>query len=627
MNRFFLVVALSGAACELAPERAEAPAPETLAQAVSTAHTFDFASKAPDRLSIMYSMAWFGIDSDAAVEPQKPPGQDPNYRNWAAGGTPCAMMTPNAAAADTCILLGQNNVCLEHETNGVPQRKISSRRRPLTGIWSGTGRDDESKRKLDLMLSMVRRPGCRTDDGAKLDVWAIQNNSIKLSSKYLANPGSASDFPYRMMMAMFARANLAGMQNVVLPGLDVTFYFNFSADEGMGKCDDTANNPRSTCMDAIEQDLRDMALASLQNVSGLKVDGKPVLFVYTDSYQPHAPTYAEWTNTILPVARSAANTDFYVIGVNPDPHFFEAFDALAPWLSTSSYNNAAGTSVYTDSFNHTIHRHQSLVAGVGAYPGRLVYGAFTPGFDDWTRDWSGPCEERQVPTDSPRDPALLQAESDFFHGCVTDGGCVSGVEHYAFRGFLGETWDDWTEGSHFEPDVEGGPDRLVRLRGLLGRVFGDPYPDVAGDDRLAARWNSYGQARNGLGGDAGVSPVTDLSCDLDAGTQDAGIHDAGTPTHDAGTSVPDAGNTHDAGVTDRDAGERDAGELDAGEGHDAGEGQDAGEIVDDAGFSDAGAATPVVGHPCGCTSGPGDGLALALLFALSSSARRARNGR
>ncbi len=231
MNRFWLCGVAGLVACGLPSTGVDPPTTtpphQTVQQAVTIPHTFDFASKGPDRLSIMYSMAWFGIDSNPAVEPQKPPGQDANYRNWAAGGTPCAMITPNAAASDTCILMGQNNVCLKNETNGVPQRKISSRRRPLTGIWSGTGRDDESKHKIDLMLSMVRRPGCRSDDGAKLDVWAIQNNSIKLSSKYLANPGTAADFPYRMMMAMIARANLAGMHDVVLPGLDVTIYIKF----------------------------------------------------------------------------------------------------------------------------------------------------------------------------------------------------------------------------------------------------------------------------------------------------------------------------------------------------------------------------------------------------------------
>src|SRR5262249_5528225 len=43
----------------------------------------------------------------------------------------------------------------------------------------------------------------------------------------------------------------------------------------------------------------------------------------------------------------------------------------------------------------------------------------------------------------------------------------------------------------------------------------------AGDARLAARWTSYGQARNGGGGAAGAAPATDLACD--------GAVDAGSP--------------------------------------------------------------------------------------------------
>jgi hypothetical protein len=550
------------ASCEGTTPYAQQQETGTKQQALIT-HTFDFATQAPERMAIMFTMAWFGISSNPAIEPQNPPGKDADYRNWNAGGTPCAMATSDASKSAACIRMGVNNACVEMDATGALQRTISSRRRPLTGIWSGTGRDVESQRKIDLMLSMVRRPGCRSDDGARLDLWTMQNNSIKLSSKYVAtNPDTSADFPYRTMMAMFARADAAGMRGVIMPGFDETFYFHFSSNVGLGACDDSAGNPRATCISALEDDLRDLVLEAQQHPSAFVVNGKVVLFIYTDSYVPNVPTPAEWRDTVLPAVRAAANSDFYVIGVNGDPTYFEAFDALAPWLAFSTYNNATGTTVYQDSLTHTVKRHQALIAGVGAYPGRLVFGGLTPGFDDWTRNWSGPCQERQLPPDSPRDPELMTAQSDFFYGCMNDGGCItqpSVVGHYDFRGFVGETWDDWTEGSHFEPDVSEGPDKLVRLRQLLGRAFGDVYPDTAGDTRLKNRWLSYGQARNGLGGDAGIPPVTDLSCDPDAGTSvdagtsdagsatDAGTHDAGTP--DAGTAKPDAGSSPpDAGT-------------------------------------------------------------------------------
>jgi hypothetical protein len=495
------------AACSTSPPAGDVSAH---GEEALVAHTFDYASKAPARLSVMFTMAWFGID---ARDPQTPRGADPTYQNWGAASS-CSLVTADPTASDTCIRMGAGNACV---ATGDAQRKISSRRRPLTGIWSGTGRDVESQHKLDLMLAMLRRPGCRADDGAKLDAWTMQNNSIKLSSKYVANPSAAADIPYRTMMALFDRADRAGIPNAVMPGFDSTWYFHFAAAAGLGKCDDSAGNPRASCMNAVRDDVRDLAVEAARRPSALKVNGKPVVFVYTDPWESesarhggHQPDASEWT-TILDGARGAAGFDFYVIGVGADPSFFAAFDALAPWLGLGAYVDQPGTSIYADSFAHTQQIHASLLGGVGAWPGRLVYGAITPGFDDWTRNWGGPCMERQMPTGAPRDPALMTAQSDFFFAHKSD-----------FHGFIGETWDDWTEGSEFEPDVAEGPDRLVRLRQLLGRVFGDA-PDAAGDARLAARWTSYGQARNGSGGAAGASPATDLACD------GAPVADAGSP--------------------------------------------------------------------------------------------------
>jgi len=480
-------------------------------QAVTITHAFDFASKGPPRLSIMFSMAWFGIP---AGDPQTPGGKDPGYHNWDAGGTPCALVAADPTAADSCVLMGVNNACLVHDS--VTHRRISSRRRPLTGPWSGTGLDTESQRKLDLMLAMVRRPGCRADDGARLDAWTMQNNSIKFSSKYVAHPGQAADLPYRTMLALFARADAAGIANAIIPGFDSTWYFHFSQSVGLGTCSGSARKP---CLDAITEDLRDLAIEATHHTSAVTVAGKPVLFVYTDHWQAidqkhggQQPSAAEW-KAIFDAARNLAQTDFYVIGVSDGPDSFAAFDALAPWTGTSSYVVKPGRGTYGDSFAHAVARHQALIDSVGKYTGRLVYGGITPGFDDFTRNWTSTCKERQMPPNAPRDPQLLAAQMDFFAGCKQGSACTAATHAYDFRGFLGETWDDWTEGSEFEPDIHEGPAKLVQLRGLFGKVFGDPYPDAAGDGRLAARWTGYGEARNGKGAAAGVSPVTDLACD------------------------------------------------------------------------------------------------------------------
>ena len=502
------------ASCDGGIGPAAGAGPDGSRHAAAIVHAFDFASQAPPRLAIMFTMAWFGIA--AHRDPQAPAGADPSYGNWNAGGTPCSIVEADPTASDTCILRGANNACLEQDPAGTSHRVIASRRRPITGIWSGTGRDAESQRKLDLMLAMLRRPGCRADDGARLDAWTTQNNTIRFSSKYVANPSANADLPYRTMMALFDRADAAHIANAVMPGFDSTWYFHFGSSVGLGTCDDSSGNPRQRCLDALTSDLRDLALEAKGRFSAVRVAGKPVLFVYTDHWnavdQHHGgtmPSAAEWQH-IFDTARQEAGTDFYVIGVSDGADSFTAFDALAPWLGASSYH--ASSTIYGDSFAHARARHQALIDGVGAYPGRLVFGGVTPGFDDWTRNWSGPCQERRLPTTSPRDPQFLAAQRDFFTQCKQGVACTAAHSGYDFRGFVGETWDDWTEGSEFEPDVAGGASALVGLRQLIGSVFGDPA-DAAGDTRLAQRWASYGEARNGLGGAAGVPPATDLACD------------------------------------------------------------------------------------------------------------------
>src|SRR5205823_760211 len=100
-----------------------------------------------------------------------------------------------------------------------------------------------------------------------------------------------------------------------------------------------------------------------------------------------------------------AASDFYAIGVSSDSTYFNSYDALAPWLQTTSFN-ATANGVYSDSYTHAQYRHEDLVHAVASYPGRLVYGGVTPGFDDWTRNWSGPCQERTMPSSpyAARDP-------------------------------------------------------------------------------------------------------------------------------------------------------------------------------------------------------------------------------
>jgi hypothetical protein len=97
----------------------------------------------------------------------------------------------------------------------------------------------------------------------------------------------------------------------------------------------------------------------------------------------------------------------------------------------------------------------------------------------------------------PRDTEFVRGQFDY-------------LKSKAVKGVVLETWDDWTEGSEFEPDTASGTTILVSLRDNLGNLYGEPA-DPAGDTRLSNRWQSYGQARNCPGVPAGTSPAT-LTC-------------------------------------------------------------------------------------------------------------------
>lgn len=147
-------------------------------QSGNVTHTFDFAQQmhASNRsLVIMFSMAWFGIPD---TDPQGN-GDDPTYGNWQWGGG--CVATNNPA---TCSLY-----------NGTMQRTIASYHRPLAGIYSSSGSTNESLARVDLMLSNVRR-SC--DDGAKIDAWAPQIDSLLFSSLHTKHPSKTADLAYKV---------------------------------------------------------------------------------------------------------------------------------------------------------------------------------------------------------------------------------------------------------------------------------------------------------------------------------------------------------------------------------------------------------------------------------------------
>jgi MYXO-CTERM domain-containing protein len=480
-------------------------------------HVFDLAMRMPAHLAIMFSMSWFGIPHG---DPQGA-GPDPSYGNTQWGGGCVATNDPSTCS--DCVLMGTGDTCLQ---TGASQRDMASRRRPLAGIYSASALDTEGLRRVDLMLSNLRRP---CDDGAKIDAWAVQMNGTHNTSLHPSNPSCTTcEITYDATLAFLKEADAARMDDVIVPAEDATFYFHFGTDVGLGACDDSSGNPKQSCIDALTQDFTDMATMALAHPSALKLGGNPVFYMYFDPGYL-APT--DWA-TLLQNARNAAGTDFYVIASSQNATqtaFFEALDGISPWIQLD-WASTSGSTVRAHAQAWTAAMHDPLYGAIAQYPGRVVLGAATPGFDDYTENWGG-CSERQFPPGDARDPQVLLGEFDYFKAKGTTG-------------LVMETWDDWTEGSEFEPDVAGGTSMLVSLRDQLGALYGEAA-DAPGDQRLADRWTSFGQARNCTGGPAGTSPVVALTCPAASG-------DAGTG--DAGRGNPDAGKSGEAGSSGDDGG-------------------------------------------------------------------------
>ncbi|CAF3453220.1 unnamed protein product, partial [Rotaria sp. Silwood2] len=73
------------------------------------------------------------------------------------------------------------------------------------------------------------------------------------------------------------------------------------------------------------------------------------------------------------------------------------------------------------------------------------------------------------------------------------------------------TWDDWTEGSQFEPDITNGAQTLLFLRQSIASFYGDTQ-DTDGDNKLVSRWINYPQLRNCTQINVTSVPSIDISC-------------------------------------------------------------------------------------------------------------------
>src|SRR5262249_1173734 len=303
-------VSLALLSCALACGNGDPPSPEKGVGAsprVVVPHSFDLDQQMATipHLAIMFSMSWFGFPSEFG-------GTDNTWGTWIFAPPP------------TTTCLGTNNPAA---CGADQQHEIASKRRPLAGFYTVSGKDIESLRRTDPFLSTLRR-SC--DDGAKLDAWAVQLSSIVLTSAHTASPEPNAELNYRALLSFFQEAEANGIANVIIPAQDATWYWHFHPSNALAN---------------IQQDAIDMVNRSLQHSPAFKINAKPVLLYYVDaSSGSDGPTPAQW-EAIFANARSTTGSDFYTIAnaQGSNTAWFQAFDAIAPWIDLSAWGAAAGS--------------------------------------------------------------------------------------------------------------------------------------------------------------------------------------------------------------------------------------------------------------------------------------------
>ena len=432
-------------------------------------HTYDLAREMPGRFVCMFSMSWFGLG------PSDPQGAGPDAytSHW------------NIGSQGACVPASQPDHCgLDGE------RQISSNFRPLAGIYSSSGLDREGQTRIDLMLSILRKdPNC--DHGhAQIDAWSVQLESIELSSRYLPNPSSNVEIPYQAYRRFRQRAELLQFPSgVIVPGYDSSWLYSFSSALGLGACDDSSpSDARDRCLNSTIADLVDI-LSDISLTSNYLINSKALLFIYT-SVGGNLLRSNEWS-LIWSSVRERVTQDFYAVCSTPS--LLPVFDGVAPWIDLVAWSlTDARLSLYNRTLAWLDLVYGPLLSSV-LPAGQLLFGGLTAGFDDFTQSW-GSCQTRQI----PRRADVIRAQLDYF------------ARHSIGHLFV-FTWDDWTEGSQFEPDTNNGPTLLLQLRQSLTSFYRQTT-NLDGDQRLVTRWNTFPQLRNCTSIPVTSLPSIDLTC-------------------------------------------------------------------------------------------------------------------
>lgn len=437
------------------------------------AHTFDLASNWTADTNIMVMQGWHSIPEDEG-------GSDEDYGVWNPGD-PATWSANNPTAYPAHPYAIQDaSVC-----NG-GERFIGSQLRPLQGIYSDSGRDAASLANIDRNLQMVRRDG---DPRARIDVLACTLGHLAFTSYgglATGDEGYAKglDLRYRHFLATLARAEAASLTSCVMPSYEAYYIWLYNSD---------IYTTKLSRLYAMALDIQGLVTAVNDSTAGFKVDGRPVIMFYRGTLG-ETITNDEW-NTVFEEVRKPYNAgstplidasspagtgiDFFVLALAYSATEFNFADGMYSWL------NLAG---YTDQTTGTVREKASewvqdsmapinVKIDTGSFPGRISLGNLSPGFWDWVKGWGNGDQTRYI----PRGTATVLGQFDGYE--VLDG------EGHRPDGMVAVTWNDYAEGSCWEPTTSDNGELLGLLTEQLAAWEGDTADESETEALLALYQN------------------------------------------------------------------------------------------------------------------------------------------
>jgi len=427
----------------------------------ASTHTFDLATHWPANTVILNVVGWHAIpDGDPGGN-----GGDPDYGSWDAENSPAWHAADPDSYPYNPYVTHNPGKCTSYA--GEQHRDIASYFRPAAGIYSGTGRDTESRNRKKLMLETVRTD---TDPRCRVTVVSIFVNYLGSTSYAGKNPGdsgyiSIDDTQYRNLISFYEEADALGMTSVLMP------QYMTSAPWQTWHIDFTGAS-RATRLAAVTTDIVNYLTIANGYTSAFRVNGKLVIEFYPTGEA--SITVAEFT-AIMDDARTAFGSDFYTIVFDKTGNAYAWADAMHPWIAYTEYTQTTGATERLHAEAWQLRAHANILLAQATHTGRVAIASLSPGFDDWVKDW-GAGVERLIPR--TEDTVLGQFD-----------GTDSSIDSFYIA-----TWDSYFEGTTIEPLVTTKGAEMGWITEALGNRFSETV-DAEKTQSLLNRWLDYGIAR------------------------------------------------------------------------------------------------------------------------------------